>query len=259
MRKFALTYIVLIGLGVGTCIWRELAPVLPPLSQFLTSQSNAQAIVASVVITKPVYKQKSRKQKRTSYHNSRKKSLEKLTERTNSSKILAHSGDSNAAKAHEEFDPLISNIQRELLRLGCYDGVSTGEWDQNTSAAIARFSQRAHLAEPLGQSHEFLSSLQKYEKNFCRPGMNVTGIADAYLPPWQKTDTHILTYVSLNQNARVRSSTKYISSYKYTRKYTSSRSWRKKITWRQLKRRKYIMKRYRRHKWTPTGWPQGRW
>jgi hypothetical protein len=272
MRRFALIHFVLIGLGLGASIWREVAPILPPLNHLLASEGNAQVIVASIVVKKPVYTRKSHIKKRTKRkHQAVQKSPAKTVGKHHYphefyGSFLASTdfGSLDLVKAKEENDPLIGNIQRELRRLGCYEGVSTGDWDQNTSAAVSRFSQRAHLGEPIGQSHEFFASLQKYENNFCRPGMNVSlaGVSDAYLPPWQKPEEHVLLLASFRQGAHAKGAKiSTISGHRRAKHHSSISAYRgKKSTWSlQRKHRKFVRKRVRRHNWNPTGWPQGRW
>jgi uncharacterized caspase-like protein len=70
-----------------------------------------------------------------------------------------------------QFDPvLISAVQSELKRVGCYAGRSDGKWGPTVLAATSKFNT---LTEPkltgLDPTPELLVALQETADNFCKP------------------------------------------------------------------------------------------
>jgi peptidoglycan hydrolase-like protein with peptidoglycan-binding domain len=66
------------------------------------------------------------------------------------------------------------DAQRELQRLGCYDGEINGDWSQSSRAAAERFLDRVNAKLPTDEADVVLLALLQGQKNFvcshCPPG-----------------------------------------------------------------------------------------
>ena len=66
------------------------------------------------------------------------------------------------------------DAQRELQRLGCYDGEINGDWSQSSRAAAERFLDRVNAKLPTDEADVVLLALLQGQKGFvcsqCPPG-----------------------------------------------------------------------------------------
>ena len=66
------------------------------------------------------------------------------------------------------------DAQRELQRLGCYDGEINGNWSQSSRAAAERFLDRVNAKLPTDEADDVLLALLQGQKGFvcsqCPPG-----------------------------------------------------------------------------------------
>ena len=69
---------------------------------------------------------------------------------------------------------ITQNVQRELQRLGCYDGEINGNWSRSSRAAAERFLDRVNAKLPTDEADDVLLALLQGQKGFvcsqCPPG-----------------------------------------------------------------------------------------
>jgi TIR domain len=69
----------------------------------------------------------------------------------------------NALDPHE----LVRSLQVELKRVGCLDGVVSGEFDDSTKAALHRFIQLTSIKMPDEVSSDAINAVQRINKRVC--------------------------------------------------------------------------------------------
>jgi hypothetical protein len=74
---------------------------------------------------------------------------------------VGESQDRNSVQPEDEYAraELIRDLQRELKRVGCYDGSTDGQWTAGTKRAMGVFTDRVNAVLPLGQPDYIMLSL----------------------------------------------------------------------------------------------------
>jgi hypothetical protein len=91
---------------------------------------------------------------------------------------------SSPLKSAEPGDPetrasLASDLQRELKRVGCYQGEITGAWNGSTRRAMAAFMDRANATLPTDNpDYVLLALVQSHQDIVCSAGCPAGQIAD---------------------------------------------------------------------------------
>jgi hypothetical protein len=90
-----------------------------------------------------------------------------------------------ATNPHE----LVRSLQFELQRVGCFDGTISGDFDQSTQAAWARFVKLASITAPDAQSSDAIAALRAVNNRICplvcRSGQHAEGKICVANPPPQ--------------------------------------------------------------------------
>ena len=87
--------------------------------------------------------------------------------------LVAEPVASRPAGPNDSFS-ITRDAQRELQRLGCYDGEINGDWSQSSRAAAERFLDRVNAKLPTDKADDVLLALLQGQKGFvcsqCPPG-----------------------------------------------------------------------------------------
>ena len=60
---------------------------------------------------------------------------------------------------HQDRWKLVRNLQRDLTRVGCYDGRVNGQWDAASKQAMTQFTNRLNARLPVGEPDQILLAL----------------------------------------------------------------------------------------------------